>query len=51
MTQTINTGSASDAWQYTYTEPDPLTAVVELNHPGTVRPDFLLWSIETLTVM
>lgn len=27
--------SAADAWRYSFTEPNPLTAVVELNHPST----------------
>ena len=36
LTTSIGTGSASDAWSYSFTEPDPLTAVVELNHDGTV---------------
>lgn len=37
ITTSIGTGSASDGWQYTYTVPDPRSAVVELNHQGTVR--------------
>ena len=37
LTTTINTGSSADAWAYSFTEPDPLTAVVQLDHPSTVR--------------
>ena len=37
LAQSTNTGSAVDAWQYSFTEPDPLGSVVELNRAGTVR--------------
>lgn len=44
ITTTVGTGSAADAWTYSFTEPDPLTAVVELSHPSTVS----LYSIQSM---
>lgn len=36
LSSTFGTGAASDGWTYSFTEPDPLSAVVQLNHPSTV---------------
>ncbi|KIP06564.1 hypothetical protein PHLGIDRAFT_35888 [Phlebiopsis gigantea 11061_1 CR5-6] len=35
LSSTFGTGAASDGWTYSFTEPDPLSAVVQLNHPST----------------
>lgn len=40
VTKTINTGTASDAWTYSYTVPSSPTTSVELAHPGTVNLPF-----------